>query len=207
MIKHICEQNSEQWHNIRRGLITGTRAKEMFAGKSTATYQNLIYQLAGEIINAEIDEPEYSNEWMDRGKELEPLARQLYESIFDCHIEQVGFITPDIESEFAEWIGISPDGLTLDDGLIEIKCPKLTTHLAYIKGDKLPSEYKYQVYFQLYVTGVSYCDFMSFYPGLKPFITRVLPDKDIFLEIEAKLREVVAYVAGVLKIYNSYEYL
>ncbi|MFA5196745.1 MAG: lambda exonuclease family protein [Bacteroidales bacterium] len=207
MIKHICEQKSEQWHNLRWGLITGTRAKEMFAGKSTATYQNLVYQLAGEILNAEIDEPDYSNEWMERGVELEPQARQLYEGLFDCHIEQVGFVTPDIDNEFVEWVGISPDGLTSDSGLIEIKCPKLTTHLAYIKGDKLPSEYKYQVYFQLYVTGLDYCDFISYYPGLKPFITRVLPDKEIFAEIEAKLREVIFEVSNVLKMYNSYEYL
>jgi putative phage-type endonuclease len=207
MIKIICEQKSEAWFTARLGRVTGTGCKDMMAAKTTATYKNLIADIASEIItNSGEDEEGYTNEWMQRGIDLEPEARKTYELLFDCKIEQVGFITPDEDNEYSEWIGISPDGLTNDNGMIEIKCPKKSTHMHYISSGKLPSEYKWQVMFQLYVTGLNYCDFISYYPGLKPFIVRVFPDKETFNLIENELDLLIIEVKKLIESYNKYDY-
>jgi hypothetical protein len=144
---------------------------------------------------------------MEHGIETEPIACREYESIFDIEIKTVGFISPDEDNKFHEWIGISPDGVLQDEGIIEIKCPLMKTHLEYIEIGKLPSEYRYQVQGQLFVTGLKYCDFMSFVEGMKPFIIRVLPDTDLFKEFEKRLEILIPQVQNKLSLYKYYNYL
>lgn len=189
MIAHRFEQHSEPWHLIRAGKVTGTRFATIMMGTSTKGYTDLVKELAGEFITGVQESSSYTNEWMQRGTELEPVAAQEYESLFDVEAEQCGFIEPDEDHEFFGFIGISPDRLLPDDGLLEIKCPKLTTHMSYIDANVLPGEYRNQVQGQLYVTGLKYVDFMSFYPGLKPFIVRVQKDPFLHEEFTRKLRQ------------------
>ena len=201
MIKVNIEQRSEAWYAIKAGRITGTRFKELAAGLDTDTFKSLIIDLAGELITGETEEG-YSNSVMERGIELEPEARKEYEKITDSVVEEVGFIMPDEESEFHDWIGISPDGLTTD-GMIEIKCPLRKTHLNYIIKGTLPTEYKHQVQGQLFTTGLPHCDFMSYYPKMKPFIIRVYPDLELFKLYEERIRLVISEVKAKINIYEN----
>jgi putative phage-type endonuclease len=203
MILHRIDQHSEAWHQVRCGRVTGTRFKELVAGETTATYKDLIADIACEIITGRAEES-YSNAVMERGLEMEPKAREKYEELFDVKVEQVGFISPDEDNKFAEWVGISPDGLT--DGILEIKCPYMKTHLNYIEANKLPSEYRYQVQGQLFVTGLPYCDFMSYVEGMKPFIIRVTPDQELFKEFEKRLDILIVQVMEKINKYHKYDY-
>jgi hypothetical protein len=99
---------------------------------------------------------------------------------------------------------VSPDGLTSDNGMIEIKCPKRSTHWYYLMNGKLPSEYRFQVQGQLFVTKLDYCDFISFYPNLKPFIVRVYPDLELFKKFEVELDLLIITVQEYIKKYESY---
>jgi putative phage-type endonuclease len=202
MIKVLIEQDSEAWHQLRLGRITATRFRVMMSDTSTKGYKDLITELAGEILTGQSEET-YMNDVMRRGKELEPEARAYYADIFG-DVEQVGICLPDEGDEFHEWIGISPDGLT--DGVLEIKCPMIKAHLNYIEGNRLPAEYRWQVMAQLYVTGLPYCDFMSYYPGLKPFIIRVYPDDEAFGQITERLQETILKVKSKIETYNKYDY-
>jgi len=202
MIKINCEQKSESWHQARLGRITGTRFASLMMSESTKSFKDLILDLAGEIITGEAEET-YTNEAMQRGIDLEPYARKEYESTFDCEVSEVGFIIPDEENKYHDWIGISPDGL-VDDHLIEIKCPMRKTHLRYIEENKLPDEYKCQVQGQLFVTGMPYCDFMSFFPNMKPFVIRVKPDLELFGKFEKRLDIVIDLVKQKIKNYKEY---
>lgn len=206
MIIHEIEQHSEAWHEARCGRVTGTRFKALVAGESTATYKDLVTNIACEIVTGRAEET-YSNAVMENGIETEPEARKEYESIFGIEIRQVGFITPDENTKYHEWIGISPDGLTPDDGMIEIKCPLMKTHMEYIEAGKLPSEYRHQVQGQLFVTGFNYCDFISFVEGMKPFIVRVWPDGELFKEFETRLDKLIEQVKEKIEKYNQYDYL
>lgn len=205
MIIHNFDQKSEAWFEARCGRVTGTRFKNLMSGSSTASYQDLITNIACEIITGKQEET-YFNADMEKGIALEPIARAEYETIFDIMVGQCGFITPDEDNEFHEWIGISPDGI-LDNGLLEIKCPKYKTHLEYIEKNQLPTEYKYQVQGQLFVTGLAFCDFMSFADGMKPFIIRVYPDLELFNEFKERLRLLIFQVKEKLETYNKYNFI
>lgn len=205
MIINYCEQQSEAWHQARLGRITGTRFKNLMSKESTASYQDLITDLACEIITGKAEDA-YINDLMQHGIDTEPVARKEYEAIFGIEVKQAGFIIPDEDNPYHDWIGISPDGI-FDDGMIEIKCPKMSTHLEYIESGSLPSEYKYQVQGQLFVTGFKYCDFMSFVEGMKPFIIRVYPDTELFKEFDLKLNILIPKVKAKIEKYNQYDYL
>lgn len=205
MIIHNIDQGSEAWYQARSGKVTGTRFKSLVAGENTATYKDLVTNIACEIITGKMEET-YSSGIMEHGIETEPIARKEYETIFDTEVKIAGFITPDEDHKFYEWIGISPDGILSDNGLWETKCPLMRTHLEYIEANKLPSEYRYQVQGQLFVSGLSYCDFMSFVEGMKPFIIRVYPDTELFAEFERRLDLLIQQVAQKLQIYQKYDY-
>jgi putative phage-type endonuclease len=206
MIIYNIEQQSEAWCSARCAKVTGTRFKDLVAGESTATYKNLVTNIVCEMITGRQEET-YSNANMEAGIETEPVARKEYESIFDIEVQECGFITPGENHKYHEWIGISPDGIIPDlKGMIEIKCPLMRTHFEYIEAGKLPSEYRYQVQGQLFVTGFDYCDFMSYVKGMKPFVIRVYPDQELFKEFEKRLDILIEQVKTKLSIYEKYDY-
>ena len=186
MIIHNIEQRSEAWYSAKCGLVTSTRFKSLCAKETTDSYKDLVTNLACEIITGKIEET-YSNALMEQALELEPIARKEYEWITDIPVKTVGFITPDEDHKYHNWIGDSPDGLLPEDGILEIKCPLARTHFEYIEANKLPTEYRHQVQGHLFVTRLSFCDFVSFFPGMKLFINRVEPDLELFAEFERRL--------------------
>ena len=206
MIIHRMEQGSESWHEIKQGRFTGTRIKNLMSTKSTALYQNTIAEVVAEILTHSKEE-NYVNEDMQRGIDLEPEAANYYNGIYEeSDLEEIGFCEPD-ENDYSDYTGVSPDRFVNTDGLLEIKCPKAKTHFNYIRSSKLPNEYKWQVQHQLFITGKKWCDFMSYYPGLKPFIIRVLPDLEMHSKIIDELRIAIKSVKELIKMYNQYNYL
>lgn len=206
MIKIDIEQGSEAWHNVRLGRVTGTRFKDLVSGESTKTYKDLVSDITGEIITNKAEET-YSNAIMERGIELEPEAAKEYESIFEIESEGVGFCMFDEDDYFHDWCGVSPDRLIGNDGGLEIKCPLRKTHINYIKSNKLPTEYVKQVQGCLFVTGREWWDFMSYYPGMKPFIIRVKPDLELHKVFSDRMEKLIEDVKQEIEIYNAYDYL
>jgi putative phage-type endonuclease len=205
MIIHNIEQRSEAWHSVRCGKVTGTRFKNLVSKETTDSYKDLLTNIACEIITGK-QEDSYSNAMMEYGIETEPLARAKYEELFDIIVHEVGFISPDEDHKYSEWIGISPDGIIDDNGILEIKCPLARTHFEYIERNVLPSEYRYQVQGQLFVSNASYCDFMSYVEGMKPFIIRVNPDLELFAEFERRLDILIVQVLEKINLYNKYSH-
>jgi hypothetical protein len=93
--------------------------------------------------------------------------------------------------------GASPDGL-VDDGLLEIKCPRTHVHIEYLLAGKPPSKYLPQMAWQCICTGRAWCDFVSFDPkmpeALRLFVVRYTPDAGYLRELEA---EVEAFIGEV----------
>lgn len=170
-------QGSPEWFKIRTGIPTSSNFDKIVTTKGVPSSQakKYLYKLAGEFISG-IPENTYQSAAMERGCILEPEARSLYEVVRNVEVTEVGFCISDTVNKF----GASPDGLVEEDGLLEIKCPNLATHVGYLIENKLPSDYIQQVQGQLLVTKRRWCDFMSYYPGLRPLIVRVKKD-DIFL--------------------------
>lgn len=194
MIYHDIQQNTEIWFKLKAGKFSASIFKDVMAKTNTATYANIIYQIAYERITGEITNG-YTNEWMERGKELEPEARLWYE-LNHNDVSNGGFFCDD-------WVGASPDGLIGTEGLIEIKCPKPSTHIQYLMDNELPSIYQWQVQGQLYVTDRKWCDFVSYHPKLKPMVIRVERDDRLISELKEKLEESINKTKQILEIVNG----
>lgn len=184
MIQYKVEQNSDEWFALRRGKFTASTFKDLFMGENTQGYKDAIYKVAFERLTNTSPES-FTNEYMQRGNELEPEARAWYEFEKNVEVIKAGFF------EYNDWIGASPDGLVGDSGLIEIKCPKFSTMMDYLIKKELPKTYFHQVHGQLLVTDRQWCDFLAYHPSLPKFVLRVERDKKIDDEILDKLFEAI----------------
>jgi len=189
---HNVEQNSDEWFALRLGKFTASTFKDLFAKDTTIAYQKAINKVVFEVLTGTSPES-FSNDYMQRGHDLEPLARQAYEGEKICTVDNGGFW------EMDEWTGASPDGLVGDDGLLEIKCPAYNTQIEYLLRQKLPSEYFYQVHGQMLVTGRQWCDFVSFHPALPMVILRIERSEEVCKQISEKLREAVDIATGKIE--------
>ena len=169
-----CEQRSPGWYSARLGVPTASTFSNIIdsKGNTSKSQTKLLHKLAGEKVSGVVEEG-YKNKHMERGIELEAEAKSMYSLITGNEIEEVGFCLDD-----SDLFGCSPDGFINADGLIEIKCPCLTTHVEYLIKNRLPVEYVQQVQGQMLITGRLWCDCMSYYPSMKPLIVRVERDEE-----------------------------
>ena len=173
---HHIEQGSDDWHALRRGMITASAISRLITGTgkpaNNETSRTQLLQLLGERITNESDASFYGDH-MARGHMLEPLARDIYAK-HRAPVEECGFVTADFDGTV---IGYSPDGLVGDDGLIEIKSPLQKNHLRSLLSGEVPVEYVPQVQTGLAVTGRAWCDYISYAPGLPLFVHRCKRDE------------------------------
>ena len=101
-----ADQGTQEWLDARLGRPSASQFSKLIttAGKPSASADEYINILIAERILGE-SEPIYVNEWMQRGTELEPEARAMYELMHSVDVEEVGFILDD-SGEF----GCSPLG-------------------------------------------------------------------------------------------------
>jgi hypothetical protein len=183
-------QGTPEWMLDRTGVASASCFDKVFTttGKPSSSSTAYLNALLAEFILGEKEQIK-QNEWMERGIELEAEARQAYEFVNEVETEEVGFCFKDD----AKLVGMSPDGLVEHDGLLEIKCPKASTHIGYMLGGKLPTTYFQQVHGQLFVADDrGYCDFVSYYPGLPLFQIRVWRDEKIMDMITSHMDKFIA---------------
>lgn len=156
-----CEQGSEEWLAARLGIPTATGFENIVTatGKKSASYIKYMAELIEESILGGGDT--FKSGFMERGNQLEPQARAAYEFLTGNDVIQVGGVYLNEDRE----VMVSPDGLipSLKKGL-EIKCPKMSTHIRYLLEGGVPAEYVIQVQANLWVTGYETWDFVSYYP-------------------------------------------
>ena len=171
MIVLDVEQGSAAWHEARLGIPTASQFGRIVTPKRydlSEQRSDYLDELIAQWALGEADEFG-GTEWMERGKLLEPDARAVYSFQTDAEPETVGFVYRD-ESNM---VGCSPDALVSTEGILELKSPMAKTHLGYLRRGELPRAYVLQVMGQIWVTGRQWCDFMSYFPGLPHFLTRV----------------------------------
>ena len=173
---HKCQQLSDRWFELKAGIPSASSADKILTptGKLSAQSEGYINRLLAERAGYG-DEPMEPTDWMVRGVELEPEARALFEFETELEITQVGFITNDEGTA-----GCSPDGLiAYDDSSycgVEIKCPMASTHYGYLRANIVPKKYLPQIHLSMAITGANHWWFMSYFPGLDPFIDLVKAD-------------------------------
>ena len=189
-------QGSDEWKKARLGYVSASNVDAVMAKGKGVSRRNYLVKIVAERLSNEIGES-YSNSAMEWGVKTEPLARIAYEVSHETLVEQIGFY----KHPTIPWVGVSPDGLVGEDGLVEIKCPNTTTHIDYIDGNKVPTEYYKQIQCQLWVTGRQWCDFVSFDPRIKRklFVIRANRDEELIKEMET---EVLLFLDDAQKLYE-----
>lgn len=153
-------QGSPEWFAARIGKVTASKVADVMATTKSgpaASRQNYMMELLCQRLTGTIEQG-FTNAAMQRGTEMEPIARSAYEARNGLFVTEVGLVDhPELEGFAA-----SPDGLVGDDGLIEIKCPNTATHVAFLRTGKPDGKYIWQMLAQMACTGRQWCDFVSF---------------------------------------------
>jgi putative phage-type endonuclease len=180
---HNIEQGTPEWFEVRKLKMTASNAQAI--GNNGKGLEAYIYQLLAESLSSAPKES-YTNEHIERGKELEAQARSLYELENDVVIEEVGFI------ELSEYVGCSPDGLIGKEGGIEIKCVNDVKHLkTLLNGTKeIDSAYIWQIQMSLLITNRKWWDYVQYNPNFESslFIYKIVPDETMQEKLKAGLK-------------------
>lgn len=180
------EQGSDEWLAIRMGIVTMSNMSALLVngkgeegfGAEAFSYMNT---LIGERITQEIADPFTGNRHTERGHELEPKARALYEAQTDLSCEQVAII-------LNHGCGYSPDSLVGDDGLNEIKTKLPKYQVELILSDDVPKEHLAQCQGGLWVSDREWIDFISYWPGMPLFVKRLHRDETMIRKMAERVK-------------------
>lgn len=180
------EQGSAEWLSIRMGIVTMSNMSALLVnGKGEAGFGaeafSYMNTLIGERITQEIADPFTGNRHTERGHELEPKARALYEMQTDLSCEQVAII-------LNHGCGYSPDSLVGDDGLNEIKTKLPKYQVELILSGEVPKEHLAQCQGGLWVSGREWIDFISYWPGMPLFVKRLHRDEVMIRKMAERVK-------------------
>lgn len=168
------QQRTEQWHGDRLGrfsasqfyrLMTEPKLKaDKEAGNLSQGAMTYVYECVAEKLTGKKAKEDFSSRFTEYGVMMEPIAKGIYNAVFDVSIEDSDYIPRD------EYSGGSPDGLVGEDGAVEIKCPyTITSHLEHSLNDlRDKPDYFWQCIGYLLITGRKWIDFVSYNPDFPP---------------------------------------
>jgi len=140
------EQRSAEWYTFREDLITASSWGSVLGNNK---YSNRAKVLQEKITKHSTFRGNVATDW---GQKFEEVATKIYEHRNNCKIIEFGCI----KHPTIDFLGASPDGITKDGIMLEIKCPYRRT----ITGIP-PRYYEDQVQGQLEVCKLDRCDFME----------------------------------------------
>ena len=145
-------QRTEEWYDARKNLLT---ASEVSSVLNISPFQSAKKLLQKKI--SKFDESSSKKNYMlDYGSKNEDVAIDLFKSLYNLEVHNVGLLI----HENYQWLGGSPDGVTSDDALIEVKCPlkKKITHTVH--------DYYYsQIQVCLEIANIDKCYYIQYKPS------------------------------------------
>jgi len=178
--KPLIKQRTSEWFKLREDRLTASDLYDAIKNPLSLAKK----KLKGITFNSSAIP---ALKW---GTMFEPLAIQIYSHLNKKKIYEFGLVINDDIQHF----GASPDGITEDGIMIEIKCP----YSRKIIDGEIPEKYYYQIQGQLAVCKLEDCDYIEC-----EFIS--LGSKEEYLD----LKEDENYKHGIiaeLKINNDYDY-
>ena len=157
MIEHGVEQGTEEWQELRIGSIGGSSISKAVAKGEGKQRTQLMYDLVGELLSGQKKQG-YTNSFMEEGTKHEPRARELYSFIKGVEVQQTGVI------KLTDHYHYSPDGIVDPGGLIEIKTVIPSVYVELLATKKIPTGYRRQMSWGLFVTGRGWCDYCAYCP-------------------------------------------
>lgn len=184
------KQNTDEWFNLRLGKVTSSNFHKIMANPGKAFGKPAIeyaQKLSLEVVTGLRDESSsYSNSYMARGHELEPVAIDLYEIEKFTRITNGGF-------NYSGRIGDSPDGNVGENGCIEVKSVIPNTQWIRLKKGGIDTAYKWQIQGHLEYGGKEWCDFVSYCPEMPEnkqlHIVRVFRDEEMIKDMKSRIED------------------
>jgi len=187
MICYKIQQNTPEWYALRLGRATASNFPKIMAHEGKAfgdPAKEYAERIAIESITG-VSVESYTNEWMERGHELEPIARRLYEERFLTQVSDGGFFASDCGR-----FGGSPDGLC-ETGGIEIKSVKWNTQMSTLKGAS--NKYLWQIVGNIWLGELEYIDYVSYCPEMPEskqlFVQRIERDEELIKRLTTRLND------------------
>lgn len=178
-----CEQNSPQWNEARRGVVTASEFATVMAngkgGAESVTRRKYLYKLAGEIITGELAET-YNNAILERGHTMEGEARDAYAFMRDADPQLVGFVRNGR-------VGGSPDAFVGDDGILELKTKQPSVLIETLLRDGFPPEHKAQCQGLLLVCEREWIDLAAYWPKMPLYVCRATRDHSYIAQLRDAL--------------------
>lgn len=157
------EQGTSEWLELRKTKITATDASSIMGVSPWKTKQQLYYE---KLSN---DPPSPPNAYMQRGIDLEDLARELFIVKTGIHVFPKVVIK--------DWAMASLDGMSsCGKHIVEIKCPGSKVHKTSVSGN-IPYYYYPQLQHQMYVCSVQMAYYFSF-DGIDGVLVKVRRDDE-----------------------------
>lgn len=197
---HNCQQRSQEWYQLKKGRIGGTRFGSVISGKKN----RLIYELLDERLNEFNFPDDYVTDEMQFGIDNEPIARELYSKQSGIKFREVGLI----ESNLSEIHISSPDGLSEDNSIaLEIKC----TENGYIHIQRffegVESNYLGQIKNYFVVSDeIKEVHFVSYCPSRfeRPIVVIIFKREDFIKDIENGIKLIAEIELKLNKLQNEF---
>ena len=177
MSRHIqVVQNSIEWLEARLGIPTSSRFSEIVTPKiwtfsESRSCRKYMAQLVAEWKTRQPIQLDPIIWAVERGHDMEGESVSYYELTRGVKTEECGFFLSTCER-----YGASPDRTVGENGLLEVKNLNADNHLLCLFENEIPDKYFTQIHGQLLVTGRDWVDFLSYSPGLPPYLHRIYPE-------------------------------
>ena len=136
------EQRTDKWYKVRSKLITASDCGVLLGYNTLSDPE--------QIISNKLGNERFDNVYTRHGRHYEPLAIKLFEEKNKKKVYEVGLLIHQKHT----FLGASPDGITSNHCLIEIKCP----YTRQLSGS-ISLNYYAQVQLQLEVANIDKCYF------------------------------------------------
>lgn len=153
-------QRTSAWFAARKNRLTGSQAGAALGFSPWQKPADVIRAMVREYHGAE---SEFSAQIpADHGNRHERAAMLCFMRVTGLHVDDCGFFP------YEDWSGASPDGITSDDEILELKCPFGLRHKkeAQFKTLKAQPHYYAQVQMEMLAAGKTKAYFFQYVPPI-----------------------------------------
>lgn len=145
------EQRSKEWFDQRANKLTSSDVDTVLGNNKYSKYNDVLFSKCG------ISQPFTGNEATRHGQKYETEAIKLYCELYEKKTKSFGLLP----HPTVPWLGGSPDDITYDGIVIEVKCP---LRRKIIHGE-IPIQYISQVKMNMEITGLDKAVFIEYKPA------------------------------------------
>jgi hypothetical protein len=198
MIIIDCEQNSDEWIELRLGNPGASSMSKIItsSGKPSASADKYLDSLYDEAISGEPSKNFY-NTYMQKGHEREQESRNHWQMENNIRIEQVGIVYKDENRYFHA----SPDGL-MPPRRWGFETKNAEPHIQrerLKRPTKIESTHWVQCQMSLYVTGYEAWIYQSYSRNMQPLTIEIYPDLEFIKKMEGELFKFIGKLNNMIK--------